>query len=329
MMRVVRKCEGNMSTRKKHRLIQGEKLRGADKVRRIPVKVVPTTQLPRKPDWIRVRIPPTPEIARIRNILRKRRLASVCEEASCPNLPECFSHGTATFMIMGEICTRRCPFCDVAHGKPNPLDTEEPVQIAEAIRELGLKYVVVTSVDRDDLKDSGAGHFAACITSIRTLNPGTRLEILVPDFRGRMEIALDILARTPPDVFNHNLETVPSLYRKARPGADYHWSLNLLRRYKEAAPDVTTKSGLMLGLGETIDEVKAVMADLIEHRVDMLTLGQYLQPSRNHLAVERFVHPDEFDELAVLAKQMGFSQVASGPMVRSSYHADLQASGEF
>ncbi|MCZ6501419.1 MAG: lipoyl synthase [Gammaproteobacteria bacterium] len=312
-----------------NRLVQGEKLRGAEKVRRIPVKVVPTENMPRKPDWIRVRIPTTPELARIRGILRKRNLASVCEEASCPNLPECFSRGTATFMIMGEICTRRCPFCDVAHGKPNPLDQDEPKQLAEAIAEMRLKYVVVTSVDRDDLKDSGAGHFADCIQEIRRMNPHTGLEILVPDFRGRMDIALGILRETPPDVFNHNLETIPRLYRKARPGADYDGSLRLLLRYKEVAPNVVTKSGLMLGLGETLDEVKQVMVELLGHKVDMLTLGQYLQPSKNHLAVERFVHPSEFLELGELAKKMGFTQVASGPLVRSSYHADLQVAGDF
>ena len=314
---------------KRNRLVQGEKLRGAEKVRRIPVKVVPTENMPRKPDWIRVRIPTTPEITRIRGILRKRKLASVCEEASCPNLPECFSQGTATFMIMGEICTRRCPFCDVAHGKPNPLNQDEPKQLAEAIAEMRLKYVVVTSVDRDDLKDSGAAHFADCIAEIRRINTHIRLEILVPDFRGRMEIALQILRDTPPDVFNHNLETVPRLYRKARPGADYDGSLDLLRRYKEVAVNAVTKSGLMLGLEDKSEEVNKVMADLLEHRVDMLTLGQYLQPSKNHLAVERFVHPSEFLELGELAKKMGFTQVASGPLVRSSYHADLQATGDF
>jgi len=228
-------------------------------------------------------------------------------------------------MIMGEICTRRCPFCDVAHGKPNPLDIDEPRHLAEAIAEMGLSYVVVTSVDRDDLKDSGAGHFADCIREIRARNARTRVEVLVPDFRGRMEIALEKLAATPPDVFNHNLETVPRLYKKARPGADYAWSLSLLERYKQMVPDVPTKSGLMLGLGETIEEVREVMQDLRDHRVDMLTLGQYLQPSRDHLAVERFVHPDEFKDLQTLGMAMGFSHVASGPLVRSSYHADLQA----
>ncbi len=313
----------------KNRMVPGEKLRGADKVRRIPVKVIPTTAMPRKPDWIRVRIRANPEITRIKDILRERKLASVCEEASCPNLPECFSHGTATFMIMGEICTRRCPFCDVAHGSPNALDQDEPRQLAEAVQEMALKYVVVTSVDRDDLKDSGAGHFAECISGIRSLNPETTIEVLVPDFRGRMEIALDILSTTPPDVFNHNLETVPRLYKKARPGADYKWSLELLRQFKGRNAGTPTKSGLMLGLGETNDEVIEVMKDLRDHDVEMLTLGQYLQPSRDHLAVERWVHPDEFDELARVARELGFHQVASGPLVRSSYHADLQASGDF
>ena len=312
-------------TEKKNRLIQGEKLRGLEKVRRIPVKVIPSETLLRKPDWIRVRLSADPEVMRIKGILRERKLASVCEEASCPNLPECFSHGTATFMIMGEICTRRCPFCDVAHGKPNPLDIDEPRQLAEAVAEMGLKYVVVTSVDRDDLKDSGAAHFAECIRAVRAHNPSTRLEVLVPDFRGRMDIALEILKSTPPDVFDPHLETVPRLYKKARPGADYQWSLDLLKRYKQVAPDVITKSGLMLGLGETTDEVIAVMEDLRTHDVDMLTLGQYLQPSRDHLAVDRYVHPDEFEALKVEALKLGFSQVASGPLVRSSYQADEQA----
>lgn len=311
------------------RLRQGVKLRGADKVARIPIKVVPTETMRRKPEWIRVRISASPNIARIKQILRRRNLVSVCEEASCPNLGECFGHGTATFMIMGDICTRRCPFCDVGHGKPNPLDPNEPGQLAEAISEMGLKYVVVTSVDRDDLKDSGAGHFVDCIKEIRRLNPDTRIEILVPDFRGRMEIAVDKLAGQPPDVFNHNLETVPRLYRKVRPGADYNWSLELLRRYKKNVAHVPTKSGLMLGLGESVDEVKAVLEDLRDHQVDMLTLGQYLQPSKDHLAVEEFVHPDIFAELGEVATAMGFTRVASGPLVRSSYHADLQAKGEF
>ena len=312
---------------KRNQLIQGEKLRGADKVRRIPIKVVPTEQPLRKPDWIRIRLSANPEVDRIKQVLRRRNLASVCEEASCPNLSECFSHGTATFMVMGEICTRRCPFCDVAHGKPNPLDSDEPRQLAEAVAEMKLRYVVVTSVDRDDLKDSGAGHFAACIDAVRSLNPSTTLEVLVPDFRGRMDVALSILANTPPDVFNHNLETVPRLYKKARPGADYAWSLDLLARYKAMQPSVLTKSGLMLGLGETYEEVVEVMRDCREHQVDMLTLGQYLQPSRDHLPVDRYVHPDEFTALADEAKALGFKQVASGPLVRSSYQADQQAAG--
>ena len=313
----------------RNKLVEGEKHRGADKVRRIPVKVIPSDTVLRKPDWIRVRIPASSEVGRIKNILRTRKLASVCEEASCPNISECFSHGTATFMIMGEICTRRCPFCDVAHGKPLALDEDEPRQLAEAVAEMKLKYVVVTSVDRDDLKDSGAGHFADCISELRAHNPNTRVEVLVPDFRGRMEIALEILSNCPPDVFNHNLETVPRLYKKARPGADYQWSLALLKQYKQLNPSVLTKSGLMLGLGETLDEVREVMRDLRDHDVDMVTLGQYLQPSRDHLALERYVHPNEFAELARDAKALGFSHVASGPLVRSSYHADLQAKGEF
>ena len=306
-------------------LLEGEKLRGAEKLRRIPVKVVPATELPAKPPWLRVRIPASQRVAELRRKLRRHRLASVCEEASCPNLGECFSKGTATFMIMGDICTRRCPFCDVAHGKPKPLDAGEPVELATVIRDLGLRYVVITSVDRDDLKDSGAGHFAACIRAVRALNPDTRIEVLTPDFRGRMDIALQILTTAPPDVFNHNLESVPRLYRKVRPGADYRWSLKLLSNFKGLHPKVPTKSGLMLGLGETLEEVREVMADLREHKVDMLTLGQYLQPSRHHLPVERFVHPDEFDALRIHGESLGFRHVASGPLVRSSYHADEQA----
>jgi len=309
-------------------LVEGEKLRGAEKVARIPVKVIPTVELPVKPDWIRVRIPASPNIAQIKQQLRKHKLASVCEEASCPNLGECFSNGTATFMVMGEICTRRCPFCDVAHGKPKPLDENEPRELAQAISEMGLRYVVITSVDRDDLKDSGAQHIANCITETRKYNPGIKVEVLVPDFRGRMRAALDILEKTPPDVFNHNLETVPRLYKQARPGADYQWSLDLLKQYKARQPGVPTKSGLMLGLGETKEEVMQVLQDLRAHDVEMITLGQYLQPSRNHLAVQRFVHPDEFEELRLFGEALGFKQVASGPMVRSSYHADKQAAGE-
>ena len=306
-------------------LIEGEKLRGADKLRRIPMKVVPTVELPEKPPWLRVRIPVSPRIAELRRKLRNHKLASVCEEASCPNLGECFSNGTATFMIMGDICTRRCPFCDVAHGKPRPLDQDEPAELARAIHDLELTNVVITSVDRDDLKDSGAGHFAACIRETRRLNPDIQVEILVPDFRGRMDIALEILESAPPDVFNHNLESIPRLYRKVRPGADYVWSLRLLQEFKRLHPDIPTKSGLMLGLGETLEEVREVMCDLRGHDVDMLTLGQYLQPSRHHLPVARFVHPAEFDGLREYGESLGFRHVASGPLVRSSYHADQQA----
>ncbi|MDP6166036.1 MAG: lipoyl synthase [Gammaproteobacteria bacterium] len=312
---------------KSYKAETGVKLRGADKVARIPVKVIPTETMPRKPEWLRIKVPSSPEISRIKNKLREHKLSSVCEEANCPNLGECFNHGTATFMIMGEICTRRCPFCDVAHGRPNTLDESEPTELATAVADMGLKYVVVTSVDRDDLRDGGAQHFANCIEAINERTPNTQVEVLVPDFRGRMDIALDILAKTPPQVFNHNLESVPRLYKKIRPGSDYKWSLELLKNYKKRCPEVLTKSGLMVGLGETNEEIMAVLRDLRDHDVDMLTLGQYLQPSRNHLAVERFVSPEEFDELGEKAKAMGFKHVASGPLVRSSYHADLQASG--
>jgi len=307
---------------------QGEKLRDADKVERIPVKVIASDQVMRKPDWIRVRLTASPEIDRIKKILRKNNLSSVCEEASCPNLGECFSGGTATFMIMGDICTRRCPFCDVGHGKPNPLDAGEPVHLAEAIAEMRLKYVVITSVDRDDLRDGGARHFADCIREARARSPELQVEVLVPDFRGRMDIALDILEGDAPDVFNHNLETVPRLYRQSRPGANYKWSLELLKKYKQRRADVLTKSGLMVGLGETKEEIFEVMRDLREHDVDMLTIGQYLQPSKQHLPVERFVHPDEFEEYTQYAESIGFKHAACGPLVRSSYHADKQAHGE-
>lgn len=299
--------------------------RGAEKVARIPVKVEKSETLLRKPEWIRAKAPTGKGTNRIKEILRSRKLSSVCEEALCPNLGECFSHGTATFMIMGDICTRRCPFCDVAHGKPRPLDKDEPRQLAAAIKEMALNYVVITSVDRDDLRDGGAGHFSECIREVRFQSPETKIEILVPDFRGRLEPALDALSLAPPDVFNHNLETVPRLYRKARPGAEYTWSLKLIKAYKQRQPDVLTKSGLMVGLGEELDEVRSVMQDLRDHHCDMLTIGQYLQPSREHLAVERYVTPEEFNQLAEDAKAMGFTNVASGPMVRSSYHADQQA----
>jgi len=301
--------------------------RGAEKTARIPVKIEPTVSPMRKPAWIRAKSPAGPEVQRLKSVLRENRLHTVCEEASCPNLGECFAHGTATFMIMGDICTRRCPFCDVAHGRPDPLDANEPLSLATTIRGMALRYVVITSVDRDDLRDGGAGHFVACIQAVRELNPDIQIEILVPDFRGRKDRALGILRAAPPDVFNHNLETVPRLYKKARPGSDYQWSLELLREFKNEHPEVPSKSGLMLGLGETLDEVEQVMRDMRMHDVQMLTLGQYLQPSKHHLPVERFVHPEEFEQLRELGESLGFSQVASGPMVRSSYHADQQAAG--
>ncbi|MDB4581403.1 lipoyl synthase [Porticoccaceae bacterium] len=310
------------------RLQQGEKLRSADKVERIPVKVIPTVDVQRKPEWMRIRLSSSPKVQTIKNILRKHKMATVCEEAACPNLHECFSNGTATFMIMGEICTRRCPFCDVGHGKPNPLDTEEPKNLALAIHEMALNYVVITSVDRDDLRDGGAQHFADCIREAKLLSPDLQVEVLVPDFRGRMAPALEILTATPPDVFNHNMETVPHLYREARPGANYEWSLKLLKDYKALNPHVPTKSGLMVGLGETKEELLRTLDDLRAHDVDMLTVGQYLQPSVNHLPVDRFVHPDEFAEYTAYAESIGFKQAACGPLVRSSYHADKQARGE-
>jgi len=309
----------------KNKPIAGEHQRGADKVARIPIKVEPTVNPQRKPKWIRAKSPAHPEVQRLKTILREQNLHTVCEEASCPNLGECFAHGTATFMIMGDICTRRCPFCDVAHGKPLPLDIQEPANLANTIKAMSLRYVVITSVDRDDLRDGGSGHFVNCISEVRKLNPDTKIEILVPDFRGRMDIALEILNKQPPDVFNHNLETIPRLYKKARPGADYQWSLTLIEEFKKLYPDVPSKSGLMLGLGETLEEVQEVMQDLRKHNCDMLTLGQYLQPSLSHLPVDRYITPEEFDQLADIGHSMGFSQVASGPMVRSSYHADLQA----
>lgn len=310
------------------RLRKGEKLRDGDKVERIPVKVIASDDILRKPDWIRIRVSDNPEVDRIKKLLRKNNLATVCEEANCPNLSECFGGGTATFMIMGEICTRRCPFCDVGHGKPLALDPEEPKNLANAIAELGLKYVVITSVDRDDLRDGGAQHFSECIKESRLRSPKLQVEILTPDFRGRMEPALDILQATPPDVFNHNLETVPRLYREARPGANYAWSLKLLKEYKARCPDVLTKSGLMVGLGETKEEIFAVMDDMRAHNIDMITIGQYLQPSRDHLALKRYVEPAEFEEYTEYASKIGFKHAACGPLVRSSYHADKQAHGE-
>jgi lipoic acid synthetase len=303
-------------------------LKGESKTARIPVKVVQPDKPLSKPRWIRAKAPNTPAVARLKKILREQNLYTVCEEAACPNIGECFGHGTATFMIMGEICTRRCPFCDVAHGRPNPLDPDEPQNLAMTIQAMALKYVVITSVDRDDLRDGGAAHFAACISTTRQHSPATGIEILVPDFRGRMDIALEVLSQTPPDVFNHNLETVPRLYRRARPGADYAWSLQLLKAFKARHPAIPTKSGLMLGLGETLEEVAEVMRDLQEHHCDMLTLGQYLQPSQHHLPVSRYVTPEEFQQLEELGYELGFGNIASGPMVRSSYHADKQAAGK-
>jgi len=306
-------------------VIAGEKLRGAEKMARIPVKIEPTTKPLRKPDWIRIRLPHGNKVQLLKEKLRENKLHTVCEEAACPNLSECFSRGTATFMIMGDICTRRCPFCDVAHGRPLALDKDEPQHLAETIAAMQLKYVVVTSVDRDDLRDGGAGHFVDCVSAIRALNPNTQVEILVPDFRGRMDIAIELMSSCPPDVFNHNLETIPDLYRRVRPGSDYQWSLDLIKNFKAAQPQVQTKSGLMLGIGESIDQVKQVLYDLKAHDCDMITLGQYLQPSLNHLPVERYVHPDEFEALREFGDDLGFAHVASGPMVRSSYHADVQA----
>ncbi|WP_445425334.1 lipoyl synthase [Alishewanella sp. HL-SH06] len=313
------------------RMEPGVKLRDAEKMALIPVKVLPTerAEMLRKPDWLKIKLPKSSErIDEIKGALRKHGLHSVCEEASCPNLSECFNHGTATFMILGAICTRRCPFCDVAHGRPLPPSAEEPEKLGLTIRDMKLKYVVITSVDRDDLRDGGAQHFADCIDAIRKYNPEIKIEVLVPDFRGRMDVALDILSKSPPDVFNHNLETAPRLYKLARPGADYKWSLQLLKRFKEAHPNVATKSGLMVGLGETTEELLEVLRDLREHKVDMLTVGQYLQPSKHHLPVKRYMPPAEFHEIKTFADSIGFKHAACGPFVRSSYHADRQAAGE-
>ena len=295
------------------------------KTARIPIKVVPAEVL-KKPEWIRVKAgSPSTRFYEIKQILREHKLHTVCEEASCPNIGECFGKGTATFMIMGDKCTRRCPFCDVGHGRPDPLDPDEPLNLARTIAALKLSYVVITSVDRDDLRDGGAGHFVACIQRVRELSPSTRIEILVPDFRGRDDRALDILKAAPPDVMNHNLETVPRLYREARPGSDYAFSLNLLRKFKALHPQVPTKSGIMVGLGETDEEILQVMRDLRDHQVDMLTIGQYLAPSGHHLPVRRYVHPEVFQRFEQAAHEMGFSHAAVGAMVRSSYHADQQA----
>ncbi|MBB3296317.1 lipoic acid synthetase [Mitsuaria sp. BK045] len=295
------------------------------KTARIPIKIIPAEQL-KKPDWIRVKAgSPSTRFYEIKQILREHKLHTVCEEASCPNIGECFGKGTATFMIMGDKCTRRCPFCDVGHGRPDPLDVDEPLNLAKTIAALKLNYVVITSVDRDDLRDGGAGHFAECIRKVRELSPTTQIEVLVPDFRGRMDRALDILKAAPPDVMNHNLETAPRLYKEARPGSDYQFSLNLLKRFKEAVPGVPTKSGIMVGLGETDEEILQVMRDMRAHEIDMITIGQYLAPSGHHLPVRRYVHPDTFKMFEEEAYKMGFTHAAVGAMVRSSYHADQQA----
>jgi lipoic acid synthetase len=306
--------------------VAGVKHTGAAKTARIPIKVIAGERL-RKPDWIRVRAPSSPRFNEIKKILREHHLHTVCEEASCPNIGECFSNGTATFMIMGDICTRRCPFCDVGHGRPLPLDAEEPRNLAHTIAALELRYVVITSVDRDDLRDGGAQHFVDCIRAVREHSPQTQIEVLVPDFRGRLDRALDILALSPPDVMNHNLETVPRLYRQARPGSDYAHSLSLLADFKTRFPEIPTKSGLMVGLGETDDEILAVMRDMRAHRIDMLTIGQYLQPTAGHLPVLRYAHPDTFAIFEREAYAMGFRHAAVGALVRSSYHADKQAEG--
>lgn len=304
--------------------VPGAKETDAAKTSRIPIKIVPQAAL-RKPEWIRMKVPDSARFQEIKRVLRDNKLHTVCEEASCPNIGECFSGGTATFMILGDICTRRCPFCDVAHGRPLPPDANEPENLARTIAQMGLKYVVITSVDRDDLPDGGAQHFVDCIQAIRAASPHIKIEILVPDFRGRLDTALEILRKAPPDVMNHNLETVPRLYKAARPGADYQHSLNLLKAFKALYPHVPTKSGLMLGLGETDEEILQVMQDLRAHDVNMLTLGQYLQPSTHHLPVMRYVTPETFEILRQKADAMGFENTASAPMVRSSYHADMQA----
>lgn len=314
-----------MTQSRRPSLVPGRKMTAEEKMARIPVKIEPTQRVTRKPEWIRVKAPTTPAVASLKKVLRENRLHTVCEEASCPNLTECFGKGTATFMIMGDICTRRCSFCDVAHGRPKALDAEEPQNLARTIAAMGLRYVVITSVDRDDLRDGGAGHFVDCIRAIRAASPGTRIEVLVPDFRGRLDRALDILRAAPPDVFNHNVETVPRLYKAARPGSSYEHSMTLIQSFKAEHPDIPTKSGLMVGIGETGEEIRAVMRDLRDHNCDMLTIGQYLQPSRHHLPVSRFVHPDEFRSFEEDGYEMGFAHVASGPLVRSSYHADVQA----
>ena len=304
---------------------QGVKHRDENKLSRIPIKIIPIAEVLKKPEWIRAKLPMGDKFKEVTKLMREHNLHTVCEEASCPNIGECFSKGTATFMIMGDICTRRCTFCDVGHGRPNPLDINEPNQVAESVRILNLKYVVITSVDRDDLRDGGAEHFTKCISEIRQSSPQTKVEILVPDFRGRLDKALSILATTPPDVLNHNLETTNRLYKAVRPGSDYQHSLDLLKKFKQLHPDITTKSGIMVGLGETDEEIMQVMRDMRAHDIDMITVGQYLQPSKHHAPVMRYMHPDDFKKLEAYAYTLGFKHAAIGAMVRSSYHADEQA----
>jgi len=305
----------------------GVREQGAEKIARNTASFDADAPRLRKPPWIRVRLPSGNAVAELKSKLRHRQLVTVCEEATCPNIHECFSKGTATFMILGEVCTRRCSFCDVAHGRPLPPDPDEPGRLAATIRDMELKYIVLTSVDRDDLRDGGAGHFAECIDRVREMNPGIRLEILVPDFRGKgkIERALEILSASPPDVFNHNLETVESLYRDVRPGADYQWSLDLLSRFKQKHPDIPTKSGIMLGLGEDREQVEKTLKDLRNHNVEMITIGQYLQPTAHHHPVMRYWTPEEFESLSEFGYGLGFTHMACGPLVRSSYHADLMA----
>lgn len=305
--------------------IPGVPLRRADKVARIPIKVVPKDEPLKKPSWLKIKLPSASQAEHVRSMLRNKKLYTVCEEASCPNLPECFGNGTATFMILGQVCTRRCPFCEVGHGRPLPIDADEPRHLAEAIQQMGLNYVVITSVDRDDLRDGGAKHFADCVRAAREAMPGIGVEILTPDFRGRMDVAIAEMSVEPPDVFNHNIETVPRLYKQARPGSDYQWSLDLIKKFGERHQNIPTKSGLMVGLGETMDEIKQTIQDLYDHGCRMLTVGQYLAPSDSHLPVERYYPPEEFVEIQVYAEALGFKHVASGPLVRSSYHADQQA----
>lgn len=307
--------------------MQKIKRKGKEKFQRLRVEIQPQEAPLAKPDWLRIKANSDPKIAELKSLLRQHNLHSVCEEATCPNLHECFSHGTATFMIMGDICTRRCTFCDVAHGKPGALDPDEPENLAKALGKMNLRYIVITSVDRDDLADGGAAHFAACITAVRKYCAGVKIEILVPDFRNRVDEALACLQQSPPDVFNHNLETVPRLYKEVRPGSRYDGSLQLIQAFKRQHPDIPTKSGLMVGLGEAIEEIKEVIADLRRHDCDMLTIGQYLQPTKFHAPVKRYIEPKEFAALQKYAEELGFINVASGPFVRSSYHADQQAAG--